>query len=106
MLLLEILSKFIFANDSNDEKSNYIFYQIVDINNDQEYVLQCINKRDIFHLKITDIVFDTDILHGLHPVQSCFIGIEYAKHLKKFHDNKNQKSSKHSISRYGKYSIY
>ena len=33
-------------------------------------------------MNIQEIVFDLDILHGLHPIQGCFVGIEFAKILK------------------------
>ena len=33
-------------------------------------------------MNIQEIVFDLDILHSLHPIQGCFVGIEFAKILK------------------------
>ncbi len=92
-------------------KSNHIFYKIVDSINDEEFTLQCINTNALFYAKITEIVFDTEIRQGLHPVQSCFIGIEYAKHVKKDESKlktikvNNQKINQHSLNRYGCYSL-
>lgn len=94
-----------------DKKSNHIFYKIVGSINDGEFTLQCVNTSAIFYAKITDIVFDTDILDGLHPIQSCFIGIEYAKHIKKYEPYSkaikanNQKMNQYSLNRYGCYSL-
>jgi hypothetical protein len=108
-LLAEILSSFIRRNSKyKDIKSNHIFYKIVDTNNNNEFTLQCINTNALFYAKISDIVYDTDILYGLHPVQSCFIGIEYAKYIKKHkHNSKTnaQKINQYSLSRYGCYSL-
>jgi len=62
-----------------NEASNYIFYKIVNFNfKANKYLLQCINTKATFLLSISQIIIDTDILHGLHPIQACFIGIEYA----------------------------
>lgn len=94
-----------------DVKSNHIFYKIVDAVNDNEFLLQCINTNAIFYARIIDIVFDADILHGLHPVQSCFVGIEYAKYIKKYELNsvfdevKKPKISSCPLSRYGSYDL-
>ncbi len=98
--------------EPSDKKSRYIFYKIVGSNEDEEiYSLQCISTNAIFHAKLTDIVFDLDILHGLDPVQACYIGIKYAKHLKSnqvdYPTSYNiKKLEKLQIPRYGKYSIY
>lgn len=108
-LLAEILSNFIQRNSKHkDIKSNHIFYKIVDSTNNNEFALQCINTNALFYAKITDVVFDTDILYGLHPVQSCFIGIEYAKYIKKHTSNSKthpQKINQYSLSRYGHYNL-
>lgn len=95
--------------NSDDKRAHYIFYKIVDFTS-EEFVLQCINTKAIFCLKITEIVFDIDILHGLHPTQACYIGMEYSKHLKKTDiptslKNKNHKLEPHSAFRYGKYNL-
>lgn len=65
---------------THDERSNHIFYKIVGFSHERKkYIMQCFNTKAIFYAKISDIVFDTDILHSLHPTQACFIGIEYSK---------------------------
>jgi hypothetical protein len=96
----------------NDEKSNYVFYKIVDFTQENKmYSLRCINTYAIFHAKIMDIVYDTCILQGLHPIQACYIGIEYAKYLKKINiqnnteTKKNEKMNGYFVCRYGNYSL-
>lgn len=110
-LLVNIILNFIRKNSKpKNIKSDYIFYKIVDLVNN-EFSLQCINTSALFYAKITDIVFDTDILKALHPIQSCFIGIEYAQYMSK-HDldskpirSKNDALNQHSLSRYGCYNL-
>lgn len=46
------------------------------------YIIQCVNSKSIFEAHLSEIVFDTDILYGLHPLQACFIGIEFSKFIK------------------------
>ena len=85
---MELISKFFssltrfFFSINNLSISKFIFYKIIDINEKNFYIIQCVNSKSIFQASISEIIFDTDILCGLHPLQSCFIGIEYAKHLK------------------------
>ncbi len=109
-LFVEILTSFTKKHHSKDDKANYIFYKIVDSDVTHEnFVLQCINTKAIFRSKISEIVFDTDILYGLHPIQACYIGIEYSKYLKSLNTtqlDKNQvkaKLNKYSVHRYGSY---
>lgn len=67
---------------SNMDKVFFILYKIVDsypTELGERYRVQCINTKAILELTVEDIVFDLDILYGLHPVQACFVGIEYAK---------------------------
>lgn len=112
-LLAEILLGFIHKNpkDNTDKRSNHIFYKIVASHEAEIYALQCINTSAIFHARITDIVFDIDILHGLHPVQACYIGIEYSNYIKNSKPTtirKNlqvKKLDKYSMYRYGKYRL-
>lgn len=68
----------------NNTISKSIIYKIIDQdeNNIDTYIMQCINSKAIFQAHITEIIFDTDILYGLHPLQSCFIGIEYTQYIK------------------------
>lgn len=107
-ILLNLLPQKIKHKEKN---SNYIFYKIIDSFNDNTFTLQCINTNTIFYAKITDIIFDTNLLHGLHPIQACFIGIEYAKHIKKHESSLNttnissKKMNPHSLNRYGCYSL-
>lgn len=108
-LLTEIFS--IFSTKKNKEtKENYIYYKIVNFNKaDNLYVMQCINSSSTFFSNIQEIVFDTDILHGLHPAQACYIGIEYAKQIKttntptEVNHIHQQKQNKYSFHRYGLY---
>jgi len=107
-LLSEIFSHFTRKNSKfKDVKSNYIFYKIVDLN-DGVFALQCINTSALFYAKITDIIYDTDILYRLHPIQSCFIGIEYANYIKSHNPDlniSNKKMEPYSLSRYGCYNL-
>ena len=59
-----------------------VLYKIIDIHGTHIYVLQCVNSKSIFQADISEIISDTDILYNLHPIQSCFIGLEYANYLK------------------------
>jgi hypothetical protein len=93
-----------------DRKEDFIFYKIVDfIEDNHEYVLQCINKKCFFNLKLVDLVFDVDILYALHPIQACYIGIEYAKQSKNanrvplLHLKQQKKIENYTTNRYGKY---
>lgn len=111
-LLADILFRISKSNSKDASiKSNFIFYKIVDSINDNKFTLQCINTSALFYANISDIVFDSYILQGLHPVQSCFIGIEYAKYIKKYETNlknsriNNQKMNQYSLNRYGYYSL-
>ncbi|OGO96409.1 MAG: hypothetical protein A3F41_03125 [Coxiella sp. RIFCSPHIGHO2_12_FULL_44_14] len=96
-----------------NKKSDFIFYKIVDFcQQDELYTIQCIRKNTIIRATIAEIVFDIDILYGLHPVQACYAGIEYAKHLKKsnvlplaIQQKQKKKLSKYSARRYGNYNI-
>ena len=88
VLKMELINKFflyvkrIFFSIYDNSISKFVFYKIIDINENELYVLQCVNSKSIFQANISEIIFDTDILYGLHPIQSCFIGMEYAKYLK------------------------
>lgn len=76
-------SRKIFFSIHPQNKKEYIFFKIVDRGKKDRYTLQCVHSKSIFHAHILEIIFDADILYRLHPLQSCFIGIEYAKYLKK-----------------------
>lgn len=106
-MFAKILSSFLQSNDQ-DQKANYIFYKVVDFaETTKEYVLRCINSSATFRSKITDIVFDSDILYGLHPIQACYIGIEYAKHIKstKSSPTVHKNPKQYPASRYGAYEL-
>lgn len=92
-----------------DKKSNFIFYKIVDFDSHSLlYTLQCINTKTTFLIQLVEIIFDVDILFSLHPVQACFVGIEYAKYEKRHNINTFRhlkKLEQYSICRYGSYRI-
>ena len=62
-------------------------------------------------LTIHDIVFDLDILYALHPIQGCFIGIEYAKaikatiHYSQSQEKQHKKFNTYPMCRYGSYNL-
>lgn len=110
-LLKEIFLSFIckILNADPEKIERYTFYKIVDLK-EEKYILQCINKNVMFEATITDIIFDINILYGLHPIQTCYIGMEYAKHIKKTNTcptlkNKPKKSQDNFLSRYGLYNL-
>lgn len=112
--IVGIFSNFIRKiRSSSDAKFNYIFYKIIDSSEENQiYKLQCINTQATFNAKITEIVFDIDILHGLHPAQACYIGIEYSKHIKnnispsaEMEKKQAERMQKSSLCRYGKYAL-
>ncbi len=100
-----------YRKDKADSRAAYIFYKIIDSNNQGKYLLQCINTKAIFQISMTDMVFDITILYGLHPIQSCYIGIEYAKTLIAFNGsaespkNRAEDLPEHPASRYGRYAV-
>ena len=89
------------------DMSAFILYRIVDSHLTQSmecYKVQCINTKAVIELTLEDIIFDLDILHGLHPIQACFIGIEYAKIIKSISIQANKTQNmlgKYSTCRYG-----
>ncbi len=96
------------------DSNHYILYKIVDAYTEKDveyYKLQCSYTKAIFHLTIHEIVFDLDILYALHPIQGCFIGIEYAKAIKATTHNPLSQEKQHkkfytySMCRYGSYSL-
>lgn len=96
------------------DKNGHILYKIVDmyIEKDVEYYkLQCSYTKAILHVTIQDIVFDLDILYALHPIQGCFIGIEYAKVIKATIKNstsqekQRNKLNTYPMCRYGSYNL-
>lgn len=98
--------------DWQKNKNPYILYKIVDsysISKKESYKIQCVNTKALFSISIQELVFDISILHGLHPVQGCFIGIEYAKVTRAMNpelQNKNKEfESIQSICRYGIFNL-
>lgn len=66
-----------------EKRSEYIFYKIVNFNEKiSKYLIQYINTKATFHSSLNEIVSDTDVLYGMHPVQACYVGIEYVMNLK------------------------
>ena len=95
-------------------ENTHILYKIAGIYTEKDmeyYKLQCSNTKAIFHITIQDIVFDLNILHGLHPTQGCFIGFEYAKILKtttknpRFQEKQCNKLNTYPICRYGSHNL-
>lgn len=64
----------------SDNRSNYIFFKIVG-SYENKYSIQCINSNAFFYVTIHEMVEDPDILYFLHPIQSCYIGLEYASEI-------------------------
>ena len=94
----------------NSDDSQFILYRIVDsytIDDQENYKVQCAFTKAILDLKIDEIVFDLDILHGLHPIQSCFVGMEHAKILNQKSHAQQQKNvtSSYKIGRYHTYCL-
>ena len=81
-----------FSFSVKDDISKYVFYKIVDTDFDCGYVLQCINTKSHFNVSISDLVFDLDLLYRLHPVQACYIGLQYAAFIKN-HEQKSKITS-------------
>jgi len=97
----------------NDTNGN-VLYKIVDVSiekNVEYFKVQCNYKNALFHVTVQEIVSDLDILYALHPIQVCFIGIEYAKFIKtsieysKSPEKQSTQLNTRSISRYGSYNL-
>lgn len=97
---------------NENKKAKYIFYKIVGkTKSNNEFILQCINTKATFSASITDIVHDISLLYSLHPIQSCYIGIEYATYFKQKNISAEVSKnlitySKHLASRYGNLIIH
>ena len=87
----------------------YIFYKIVNYNKKlDKYLLQCINTKATFLVRLNDIISDEDILHRLHPIQACYVGIEYAISIKKNKPSvvySDKMMGSYSYCRYGTFSL-
>lgn len=92
-------------------ENSHIFYKIVERRGESSFIVQCINTNATFTSSISSIVLDTDIVFGLHPIQSCYLGMEYSKNNKLSNQEKpdsqnHPKKINHSLkNRYGRYSI-
>lgn len=89
--------------------AQYVFYKIVDTCDEKDYfTLQCINTSALFYLTLEEMIADVDIIYSLHPVQACFVGIEYTKLMQqranqtRCRDNALVRYQQH---RYGRYQI-
>jgi len=74
-LLISLFKKYSNSTTADD----YVFHKIVDNTQDNQLILHCINTDATFSISVQDIVFDTTILFSLHPIQACYVGIEYAE---------------------------
>lgn len=95
---------------SANKRSPYIFYKIVEADDDgPHFMLQCVNTSVTLWADILEIVLDRKILSSLHPVQSCFIGIEYSKYLHSHKEalkkNAQLRTESYLLHRYGIYRI-
>jgi len=83
-----------------NDPASFIFYKVVNFIEDM-YVIQCINTKSVLYMSLKK--FDYDFVYGLHPIQSCFMGMRYASFLK--HNKAINVQIKKLLSRYGKYDI-
>jgi hypothetical protein len=94
------------SRDLKNNISDYVFYKIVGFDEGtSKYTIQCINTSTVFESSISEILSDIDILHHLHPIQACYIGIEYAKE-KNIQISPVKNISTYSHFRYGTYYIH
>lgn len=83
------------------DKKNYIFYRIIEkLKNEEKFLLHCVNTSAIFYASMDEIMADVDILYGLHPIQACYIGIEYAFFIKKINVCNSRSFDKISLEKY------
>lgn len=92
------------ARKDEDKKFNYIHYKIIDYDEQKsKYRLQCINTSATFQASLFEILDDDSIIKGLHPVQACYVGLQYAD------SNRIYPLQKSSLSmdqkRYGRFCI-
>jgi hypothetical protein len=95
---------------SRPRLSHFVCYKIIDCTQEQDYLLQCINTKAILQVTLEGIVSDATLLHRLHPLQACYIGIEYAKYLnasgKRFSGSSMLSKLDYTLlHRYGKYVV-
>lgn len=90
-----------------DTKTQFVLYKIVDSFKENWFYIQCINTKGFFEISLSELVFDLQILHGLHPIQACFTGIKYAQSLSLANNDSQQKPIGSGVmeNRYGLYSL-
>jgi len=98
------LQRFIVRLGRYHRKINpFIFYKIIE-SSESSYTLHCINTKAIFQITLVELVSDKQILYALHPVQACFIGIEFANRSMVSEAYKSTMPTQ-LLNRYGKYKI-
>lgn len=110
-VFIGILGKKTQVRINSINETDYVFYKIVDQVSRSKFLLQCINTEAVFRCGISEIVFDAGIIYRLHPIQACYIGIQYAGITK--YESDNAESDKKLIesftgnlmNRYGSCSI-
>ncbi len=89
-------------------KDKHIFYKIVDSDHSGRFILQCINTKATILTNLSDLAHDHTLISALHPIQACFVGIEYTSALSKSLLSSSIKTSPQSVEqihRYGKYCL-
>lgn len=108
-LFAGILRNISIHDKTDSALANYIFYKIVDsIPDTNIYYFQCINTSVIFRVEISSLLTEMDIVLGLHPIQACYIGIEYATRIGLSKINNTLGAAEQfdlSGNRYGRYKI-
>ncbi len=62
--------------------SGFVFYKIISKSKKKLYILQCLYSKSIFYASISELINNKFLLYRLHPLQACFLGIEYAAYLR------------------------
>jgi hypothetical protein len=100
------------TDTNTDIKSNCILYKILaSINEGEEFRILNIKTNTTSEVTILDLIYNIDVLHGLHPTQACYIGTEYARHLKKANfsaehpSEQKTRSKSYAVRRYGAYEL-
>ncbi len=94
---------------SNKRELN-ILYRVVEVSEDFHLLaVHRINTKAIIKMTIQELVYDKDILYGLHPYQACFVGLQYAEIIKAKTSNLAPDTITslydYCQTRYGKYQI-
>ncbi|RAP36679.1 hypothetical protein B1207_07705 [Legionella quinlivanii] len=105
-----ILARLNAAKGSKNQIGNYVLYRIADYENGF-YIIQLINTKVAFQKTFPDLISDLETLYGLHPVQACFLGIEFSRLLKtnrcseKIQIKNINITGQSFLSRYGAYEL-